>query len=223
MTVAKKTDDEVWFRGYGPDQYVCKLNSRRQRLIFLTLPTDYALKGPKKFLGGTFLVESYEDLERATTLPGSSDIQTLVDAPGGGFFVTVHDPEGFPINLIYGQAEREASADEQPGQLPHNFENEKPRVREFLRFKSGPAAVHKVRPPSLTEKFRDSPQWNSSWVITVFASKTFLASSTSTCRTSTLCPPTSSTSTDPMAPRKTSPSSPISTAATTTSTTTRFS
>ncbi|KAI0448204.1 trihydroxytoluene oxygenase [Xylaria telfairii] len=127
MIIAKKTDDEIWFRGYGPDQYVY-----------------HALKGPKKFLGGTFLVESYEDLERATKLPGSSDIQKLVDAPGGGFLVTVYDPEGFPMSLIYGQEEREASADEQPKKLVYNFENEKPRVREFLRFKPGPAAVHKL-------------------------------------------------------------------------------
>lgn len=99
--------------------------------------------------------------------------------------MTLHDPEGFPINLIYGQEEQEAPVDEQPGKLPHNFENEKPRVREFLRFKSGPAAVHKVRPPCLREKIRDSQQCNSSWVIMVFASKTFPTNSTSTYRTST--------------------------------------
>jgi hypothetical protein len=47
MTVAKKTDEEVWYRGYGTDQYVY-----------------YARKGTKAFLGGTFEVESYQDLER---------------------------------------------------------------------------------------------------------------------------------------------------------------
>lgn len=120
-----------------------------QQPISLTLPKDHALKGPKKFLGGTFLVESHEDLERASQLPGSSEIQKLVDAPGGGFLVTVHDPEGFPMNLIHGQEEREPPEEEQPKKLAYNFENEKPRVREFLRFKPGPAAVHKVcRPPA---------------------------------------------------------------------------
>ena len=47
MRVVKKTDDKVWFRGYGADQYVY-----------------YAQRGPKKFLGGTFEVESYQDLEK---------------------------------------------------------------------------------------------------------------------------------------------------------------
>lgn len=47
MVVAKKGDGKLWFRGYGPDQYVY-----------------YAQEGPKKFLGGAFEAESYEDLEK---------------------------------------------------------------------------------------------------------------------------------------------------------------
>jgi hypothetical protein len=51
MQIAKKTDNEIWYRGYGPDQYVY-----------------YARKGPKAFLGGAFEVESYEDLEKYACL-----------------------------------------------------------------------------------------------------------------------------------------------------------
>jgi hypothetical protein len=47
MTVAKKTEDKKWFRGYGVDQYVY-----------------YAQQGPKKFLGGCFEVESHAELEK---------------------------------------------------------------------------------------------------------------------------------------------------------------
>lgn len=48
MHVVKKTENSIWYRGYGPDQYVY-----------------YAQKGPeKKFLGGTFEVESYAELEK---------------------------------------------------------------------------------------------------------------------------------------------------------------
>lgn len=47
MTIAKKTDDEIWYRGYGADPYVY-----------------YAKKGEKKFLGGAWEVESYQDLEK---------------------------------------------------------------------------------------------------------------------------------------------------------------
>jgi len=47
MSVAKKTDTRRWYKGYGIDQYVY-----------------YAQKGPKKFLGGAYEVESYADLEK---------------------------------------------------------------------------------------------------------------------------------------------------------------
>lgn len=44
----KRTDDKLWFAGYGPDQYVY-----------------VAEKGPEnKFLGGVYVAESYDDLVR---------------------------------------------------------------------------------------------------------------------------------------------------------------
>jgi hypothetical protein len=56
--------------------------------------------------------------------------------------VTLQDPEGFPINLLFGQTLTN------PGPYPKileiNYETEKPRVRRFQRFQPGPAAVHKV-------------------------------------------------------------------------------
>ncbi|KAJ5125334.1 uncharacterized protein N7443_008406 [Penicillium atrosanguineum] len=122
MTVVKRTDDEIWYRGYGDDQYVY-----------------YARKGPKEYLGGTFAVESYEDLEKATQLPLATDIQELSDAPGGGFLVTLKDPEGYPINLLFGQEPAEKGVF--PEKLTINYEAEKPRIRKFQRFNPGPAAL----------------------------------------------------------------------------------
>jgi len=60
MTVAKRTDQEIWYRGYGEDQYVY-----------------YARKGPKEFLGGTFTVESYEDLEKYANIPISPPVTCI--------------------------------------------------------------------------------------------------------------------------------------------------
>ncbi|CAO2657847.1 Nn.00g071070.m01.CDS01 [Neocucurbitaria sp. VM-36] len=125
MSVAKKTDGKRWYKGYGEDAYVY-----------------YAQQGEKKFLGGTFEVESYSELEKAAALPGASAIQELTDAPGGGYMVTLHDPEGFPVNLLHGQTKNP------PGPFPEvlttNYEHDKPRVARFQRFKPGPAAVHKL-------------------------------------------------------------------------------
>jgi hypothetical protein len=125
MSVAKKTDTQKWYKGYGEDQYVY-----------------YAQAGEKKFLGGCFEVESYAELEKAAKVDGAGKIEELIDAPGGGHMITLHDPEGFPINLIHGQSKKE------PGPFPEilttNYESSKPRVARFQRFKPGPAAVHKL-------------------------------------------------------------------------------
>ncbi|OKL61071.1 hypothetical protein UA08_03339 [Talaromyces atroroseus] len=125
MEVAHKADDQVWFRGYGSDQYVY-----------------YARKGPKKFLGAAFQVESQQDLERAAQLPTAGDIQELKDAPGGGHMLTLTDPEDIPVNLIFGQTPAEPKS--YPEKLTINYEVEKPRALKFQRFTTGPAAVHKL-------------------------------------------------------------------------------
>lgn len=125
MHIAKKTEDRIWYKGYGTDQYVY-----------------YAQKGEKKFLGGTFEVESYEELEKASKIPGAGPIESLSDAPGGGHILTLTDPEGFPINLMHGQTPAEKAAP--PEKLLLNDETDKPRVRKFNRFTPGPAAVHKL-------------------------------------------------------------------------------
>jgi hypothetical protein len=54
----------------------------------------------------------------------------------------LEDPEGFPINLIYGQ--EKAQVGTLPSKLLVNDVVETPRKREFQRFKPGPAAVHKL-------------------------------------------------------------------------------
>lgn len=66
----------------------------------------------------------------------------LTDAPGGGYMVKLTDPEGFPINLMFGQTP--ATTGNFPHKMVVNYENEKPRIRRFQRFNPGPAAVHKV-------------------------------------------------------------------------------
>lgn len=125
LVVAKETTDEVWYRGYGPDQYVY-----------------YARRGPRKFLGGCFEVESYRDLEKAAKLKGASEIQKLSIAPGGGSLITLTDAEGIPMNLIYDQGPAEPALGRE--KIVLNYEQDKPRVRKFQRFKEGPAAVYKV-------------------------------------------------------------------------------
>ena len=79
---------------------------------------------------------------RASELPTAGKIKEMKDAPGGGYLLTLTDPEGFPINLMYNQTP--APKGQMPEVLETNYEDEKPRVARFQRFKPGPAAVHKV-------------------------------------------------------------------------------
>lgn len=127
MQMAKRTTEEAWYRGYGPDNYVY-----------------YARKGPKAFLGGTFEVESLEELQKASKIPGAGDINPMDDAPGGGFLLTIVDPEGFQVNLIYGQQDKRSLSIIDSEELASNYPDSKHRVRKFNRFQPGPAAVHKV-------------------------------------------------------------------------------
>ena len=82
--------------------------------------------------------------DRATHIPGAGKIETLEDAPGGGKRLTIIDPEDFPFSLIWGQ--EPVPKTERPGfeKMIYNYEDEKIRKGQFLRFKEGPAAVHKV-------------------------------------------------------------------------------
>lgn len=127
MQIARETPTEIWFRGYGTDPYVY-----------------YARQGPKAFLGGTFSVASREELEKAAAHPSATGpiFEVGDSAPGGGWMVTLRDPEGFPVNLIWGQTAVERR--EFPEKVILNDETDKPRVRKFNRFTTGPAAVHKL-------------------------------------------------------------------------------
>lgn len=129
MKVVKKTKNERWYAGYGPDQYIY-----------------YARQGPRKFLGGCFEVHSYEDLEKLVQTHKSrlqtNGIESLSDSPGGGSIVTLLDPEGFPVNFIYGQ--NPPSPKQFPEKLIVNDESTKPRCRQFQRFNPGPAGIHKL-------------------------------------------------------------------------------
>lgn len=85
---------------------------------------------------------------RGARIPGATKIEKLTDAPGGGSRVTIFDPEGFPVNLVFGQEKAETG--NLPQKLIYNWEQDKPREGAFQRFSTGPAAVHKVSSLSLT-------------------------------------------------------------------------
>ncbi|RMZ85410.1 hypothetical protein DV737_g772, partial [Chaetothyriales sp. CBS 132003] len=118
-----------------------KQNAGSAATAQITMCTTHA-RAPKRYLGGTFEVDSLAELDKITQVPGltvsSSGIEELTTAPGGGNFLSATDPEGFPVNLICNQTAVTAPWQSQPEKLAVNFETDKPRQRVFQRFVPGP-------------------------------------------------------------------------------------
>jgi catechol 2,3-dioxygenase-like lactoylglutathione lyase family enzyme len=81
-----------------------------------------------KFIGAAFEVESKSDLESAISEHGASEIRELT-TPGGGHAVTLIDPNGIEIDLVYA-IERVASESTYPP-LEMNFPGHYPRDGRF--------------------------------------------------------------------------------------------
>lgn len=129
LTVAHKSADgnSVFFKGYGPDPFV-----------YLARKAD---SSDSSFGGGAYTVESREELEKAAQIDGASPIRPL-DAPGGGEIVTLTDPAGHLVHVVFGQEEKPTESLDLE-KLTVNYEDEKPRKGKFQRFRIGPAPVHK--------------------------------------------------------------------------------
>ncbi|GKU16384.1 unnamed protein product [Fusarium langsethiae] len=121
---------EIFFRGYGEEPFV---------YIARQAPAGAG----SKFSGAAYEVESREDLIRAAKIPSATPILKL-DAPGGGEVVTLTDPIGHLVHLVYGQTRRpHGPLDGGLAKLTVNYEDEKPRKGRFQRFERGPALVHR--------------------------------------------------------------------------------
>ncbi len=95
MTIVSADASNLYAAGSGSDPFIY-----------------HACKGPKaRFVGIGFTVDSDDDLERAAQLPGARAIETE-SGPGGGRRVTLHDPNGFGVELVHGRAEKPHEPDE---------------------------------------------------------------------------------------------------------------
>lgn len=123
LLVEKEEPDRIFFRGYGPEP-----------VIYI------ATKGKRAFLGGTWVVQSMAELEKTVSYHNAPRIQDM-DAPGGGKYVTLRDPNDMVVRLVFGQTLRSA---ETYGAVIMNASSTKPRKGEFVRLKPGPSEVYKL-------------------------------------------------------------------------------
>jgi catechol 2,3-dioxygenase-like lactoylglutathione lyase family enzyme len=100
--------------------------------------------------------ESLADLDRLAMAEQAAI--TPLEAPGGGYVLTLTDPDGHRVEVVAGQKTADLHA--LPSQSPHNDAHEKDRLRAPLRLASGPATVVRLGHAVLEVKdFRASEAW----------------------------------------------------------------
>lgn len=123
VEAGRSSDGKVYLRGAGSAAYHVVLESA----------------DASSLAGLAFGVDSREDLERAISQHGGT--RWALSGPGGGEAVQLTDPEGIPVHLVYGVAERK------PDPLPdpmifNQGGNNQPR-------KGAPQMLPELAPPAL--------------------------------------------------------------------------
>lgn len=113
-------------------------------------------EGPPGFRGLAFRAETLADLERLAAHEGVA-IGDLED-PGGGKVVRLTDPDGFAVEVVWGQATGE------PGALPQdparNTAASRTRLRSLVRLEAGPSHIRRIGHCVLNvSDFRRSEAW----------------------------------------------------------------
>ncbi|KAF7189679.1 Metapyrocatechase 2 [Pseudocercospora fuligena] len=132
---AHRTNDRVYYRGYGKDPYVYVASQSKD--------------GQARFMGAAFVAQNATEFTKASQLPGASPKRSLNDAPGGGEIITFARPDSTFFHIVFGQTERNpepsvAASATHISQGPYNTPFTKPRKGKFQRYDPGPALVHKL-------------------------------------------------------------------------------
>lgn len=90
------------------------------------------LLGPdNRFLGGALRMRARADLDELARMPGSSPVEEITDAPGGGWRVRTTTPDGVRIDAVWGQQEMQRLPLRGPN--PFNAGESKQRLNASLR------------------------------------------------------------------------------------------
>ncbi len=113
-------------------------------------------KGEAGFAGIAFRAAGLADLERLAAAEGAEIVDSGL--PGGGKLVSLTDPDGFPVEVIAGQAAAEPAAPS--ASQPWNRPGSRQRLRATKRIAAGPAHVERLGHVVLNvSNFRASEQW----------------------------------------------------------------
>ena len=136
--------------------------TRREKGVLLARGTDanpfiYAAEqGEAAFLGLGFEVLSKADLERIAAIDGVRIAANK--APGGGLIARLQDPDGLPVDLVYGM-DKPAPVTP-PKRQPLNFGERRRRLGERVSYQSAPGSVKRLGHCVINvTDFRTSEAW----------------------------------------------------------------
>lgn len=140
MTRAARTPNALYMRGTDPFHHI-----------------HVTEKGDAAFLGFAWYAASEEDLQKVANLPGASGIEHT-DEPGGGVRVRLTEPNGYTIEVIYGQqAVWPIQVVRQPlnsAAAPLN------RAGAVMRYRQGPSRVKRIGHAVMgTPKNQETVRW----------------------------------------------------------------
>ena len=104
-TPMEHNDGILYFHGYGKDP-----------ISYIASPCAPQTK--PKFRGAGFAARTREDFYRACGLPGAT-IQETHNRPGGGSLVSILDPNGFIVDIVWGQQEKAVTAEDASSSINH--------------------------------------------------------------------------------------------------------
>ena len=138
-TVVSQTDDRLFVRGCGEAPFVHETEL-----------------GEPGFLRVGFRAESLEDLAKLAGETGTTPAP--LDAPGGGMFIDLTDPDGHVVRVVAGQKPAAPLPFDPPAAW--NFATDKPRLRATKRVEQGPAKIVRLGHCVLNvSDFRASEAW----------------------------------------------------------------
>ena len=124
MVRAERTNDRLYMRGTDPTPFI-----------------HVTHLGEAKFIGLAFRAQSEEDLEKISKADGASAIEEL-DEPGGGKRVRLTEPNGYQIEVVFGQAATEEI--EVPRFGINTAAARESRLGELTRIERGPSHVKRL-------------------------------------------------------------------------------
>jgi catechol 2,3-dioxygenase-like lactoylglutathione lyase family enzyme len=136
--LAERRGDRLYARGLGPSPY-----------LHITEP------GEPAFVALGLRAASVADLE---ALAASEGVEvTALDRPGGGFGLTLTDPDGFKVEVVAGQSALEPLP--LPDREAWNSARSQPRLRKTKRIGEGSHVVRLGHGVLAVSDFRASERW----------------------------------------------------------------